>query len=162
MFVINQKVKELLKREAAFYNSSIHGITHWKTVERNGHYLAGFNSADTKVISYFAYFHDCMRENEGGDEEHGPRGAEFARKYRHLIDLTDRQFKQLTDACEGHTGGKRTECTTINTCWDADRLDLGRVGVCPGAEFLFSEEAKRIATLNDFAVLQGNKSQINE
>ena len=115
MFVINQKVRELLKRKSAFYNSRIHGISHWKTVERNGHYLAGFTLADTKVISYFAYFHDCMRENEGDDDEHGPRGAGFAEKYRGLIDLTERQFKQLTDACEGHTGGIRTECTTINT-----------------------------------------------
>jgi hypothetical protein len=29
MFMINQEVKELLKRESAFYNSRIHGITHW-------------------------------------------------------------------------------------------------------------------------------------
>jgi uncharacterized protein len=155
--MINNKVKELLKRESVFYNSRIHGIVHWKTVERNGHCLAGFNSADIKVISYFAYFHDCMRENEGDDEQHGLRGAAFAEKHRYLIDLTDRQFKQLTGACEGHTGGKGTACTTINTCWDADRLDLGRVGVSPGAEFLFSEEAKRIAILKDFAVLQSSK-----
>jgi uncharacterized protein len=154
--MINKKVIELLNRESAFYNSSIHGIAHWKTVERNGHYLAKFNSADIKVISYFSYFHDCMRENEGEDDKHGRRGAKFAEKFRSLIDLTDRQFKQLTDACEGHTDCKRAECTTINTCWDADRLDLGRVGISPSAEFLFNQEAKRIAILKDFIVLQGN------
>ena len=153
--MVNNKVKELLKRESAFYNSGIHGIAHWKTVERNGHYLAKFNSADIKVISYFSYFHDCMRENEGEDVKHGLRGAKFAEKSRNLIDLTDIQFKQLTDACKGHTYGKRPECITINTCWDADRLDIGRVGISPGAEFLFNEEAKRIAIQKDFAVLQG-------
>jgi uncharacterized protein len=25
---------------------------------------------------------------------------------------------------------------TIQTCWDADRLDLGRVGIKPAAQFL--------------------------
>ncbi len=145
----------MLKRESAFYDSVIHGIAHWKTVERNGHYLAKFNSADIKVISYFSYFHDCMRENECEDVKHGLRGAGFAEKSRNLIDLTDIQFKQLTDACKGHTYGKRPECITINTCWDADRLDIGRVGISPGAEFLFNEEAKRIAIQKDFAVLQG-------
>jgi len=155
IFMINNKVKELLKRESAFYNSVIHGIAHWKTVERNGHYLAKFNSADIKVISYFSYFHDCMRENEGEDVKHGLRGAKFAEKSRNLIDLTDIQFKQLTDACKGHTYGKRPECITINTCWDADRLDIRRVGISPSAEFLFNEEAKRIAIQKDFAVLQG-------
>jgi uncharacterized protein len=122
-------------------------------VERNGHYLADFNGADKKVISYFAYFHDCMRENEYEDSKHGLRGARFAEKHRKLIDFTEIQFKQLTDACKGHTYGTRPECVTINTCWDADRLDIGRVGITPSSEFLHSSEAKRIADREDFAVL---------
>jgi hypothetical protein len=28
-----------------------------------------------------------MRENEGEDDRHGLRGAKFAKKFRHLIDL---------------------------------------------------------------------------
>ncbi len=152
--MIKLEIIALLKKQSPFFTSSVHGINHWRTVERNGHYLADFNHADKKVISYFAYFHDCMRENEHSDPEHGLRGALFAYSLRKQIDLDDIQFKQLTDACKGHTYGTRPECVTINTCWDADRLDLGRVGKAPNSKFLHSAEAKRIADHDDFAVLQ--------
>ncbi|WP_457618890.1 hypothetical protein, partial [Lutibacter sp.] len=117
-----------LKKESAFYSSLIHGVKHWRQVEKNGLYLADFNHADKAVISYFAYLHDCMRENEDQDSDHGLRAALFAKQHRELIYLNKKQFQQLIEACEGHTNGKRPDCVTINTCWDADRLDLGRVG----------------------------------
>jgi uncharacterized protein len=36
----------------------------------------------------------------------------------------------LVRACSGHTGGtiEDDQDITVLTCWDADRLDLGRVG----------------------------------
>tara|TARA_B100000315_G_scaffold79959_1_gene73252 strand:- start:616 stop:768 length:153 start_codon:yes stop_codon:yes gene_type:complete len=43
---------------------------------------------------------------------------------------------------------------TIATCWDADRLDLGRVGADPNPKYLFSDEAKRIAQDSDFVILK--------
>jgi uncharacterized protein len=153
--MISQEVLSLLRKESEFFYSPIHGVKHWQTVERNAHYLASFNNADTQVLSYFAHFHDCMRENEGRDKGHGSRGALFAKKHRDLIPLNDIQFKQLTDACKGHTYGERPECITINTCWDADRLDLLRVGTIPDAKRLHNKEAKRIANESDFLVLGG-------
>ena len=36
---------------------------------------------------------------------------------------------------------------TIQTCWDADRLDLGRVGMMPDPRFLSTEIAKRRDTI---------------
>ncbi|MBL6985220.1 MAG: hypothetical protein ISR74_06460 [Candidatus Thioglobus sp.] len=151
--MIDQSVLDLLRKESLFFNSPIHGVKHWQTVERNAHYLAEFNDADSEVLSYFAYFHDCMRENEYRDRGHGPRAAVFAKQHRDLIPLNDIQFKQLTDACKGHTHGTRPECITINTCWDADRLDLLRVGIIPDANRLHNEEAKRIANEGDFLAL---------
>jgi len=62
--ITRPEIFDLLRRESNFFTSPIHGIYHWRTVERNGHYLAQHTGADTKVISYFAHFHDCMRENE--------------------------------------------------------------------------------------------------
>ena len=44
--------------EAKLSNSSIHGVSHWQTVERNGTYLCQFNSADIQVVQLFALFHD--------------------------------------------------------------------------------------------------------
>ena len=99
-----------------------------KTVERNGLYLSKFTGADKSVVSYFAYFHDCMRQNDQIDPDHGLRGAKFAKKHRSFIDLDDDQFEKLFYACEIHTDGKTTACETVNTCMDADRLDIGRVG----------------------------------
>ena len=31
---------------------------------------------------------------------------------------------------------------TVQTCWDADRLDLGRVGTTPKAEYLCTDAGK--------------------
>jgi uncharacterized protein len=39
-----------------------------------------------------------------------------------------------------HSGGEVSTNATIQTCWDSDRLDLGRVGIKPSAQYI-SEEA---------------------
>ncbi|MDP7033589.1 MAG: hypothetical protein QF752_03745 [Planctomycetota bacterium] len=82
---MNPKRIERLQIESPLFSSIIHGIGHWRVVKRNGHHLSQFNDADNEVISYFAYLHDCMRENEGEDPEHGLRGAQFAQRHRDLI-----------------------------------------------------------------------------
>jgi uncharacterized protein len=145
---------ERLKSESAFFDSDFHGIKHWRTVERNGLYLAAHTGADPMVVSYFAYLHDSMRENENEDPKHGPRAANFAKSIRKEINLSDGQFEQLILACSGHTFGRSSKCRTIMTCWDADRLDIGRVGITPDARYLFSDEAKRIAVAGDFSILE--------
>jgi len=152
-----QRVLNVLMRQSQLMNSPIHGIYHWRTVERNGHYLAQYTGADTKVISHFAHFHDCMRENENIDPKHGHRGAMFAAAHKGSLGLTEPQFEMLMRACKGHTYGQKTSCATVATCWDADRLDIGRVGITPNSNYLFSDEAKRIADKNDFMVLESYK-----
>jgi uncharacterized protein len=154
--VITNQVQELIEEHSTLlkFGSVFHGLDHWQRVERNALYLAQFNNADKKVLSYFAYLHDVMRENDGRDLGHGPRAAAFIMKYRDSFPLSDNQFKQLKDACKGHTVGQRPDCITINTCWDADRLDLGRVGITPDSKYLFNAEAKRIADENDYKVLE--------
>jgi len=142
-----------LKRTSKSYGSRIHGIKHWRTVERNGLYLAQFTGADPIVVSCFAFFHDCMRENDGHDPKHGARGAKFAKKIRRFLPLDDEQFGKLTEACCGHTEVISSSCPTIGTCWDADRLDLGRVSITPDSKFLSTDEAKRIADEDDLEIL---------
>ena len=152
--MITKDILDFLAIESTFYNSHIHGIHHWRTVERNGLYLCQFNNADPSVISYFAYFHDCKRENENSDNEHGPRATEFLKLHRSKIDLTDGQFKQLCRACSGHTFGSLATDITIATCWDADRLDLDRVGVVRNPKYFTAKEAKRIVIEDDNKVLR--------
>ncbi|WP_199186981.1 hypothetical protein [Blastopirellula marina] len=53
----------------------------------------------------------------------------------------------LYQACAGHTTGLTHDDITVRTCWDADRLDLGRVGVTPHPSRLCTDFAKRPATI---------------
>lgn len=122
-----------------------HGIAHWARVLENGRRLASETGAIIEVVELFAVLHDARRINEGTDPDHGPRAAEFAeelRSYR-LFELPDSEFHLLHRACSGHTHERTHPDITIQTCWDADRLDLGRVGITPDPRFLSSSAAKR-------------------
>jgi uncharacterized protein len=121
-----------------------HGVSHWARVLENGLRLGETTGADIEVVSLFAVLHDSRRINEGHDPNHGPRAAVFATELRGTIfDLDDHQFSLLTRACEGHTHERTHPDITIQTCWDSDRLDLGRVGIQPHPSRLCTEMAKR-------------------
>ena len=113
------------------FESKLHGLTHWQQVERNGLLLASEIGADTMVVRLFALFHDSKRANDGIDITHGARGAEFAKECfeEHRLDISQEQFDKLYHACKFHTTEHRSGDATIDTCYDADRLDLGRVSI---------------------------------
>jgi uncharacterized protein len=121
-----------------------HGVAHWARVLENGLRLAEETGAQVEVVRLFAVLHDSRRVNEGTDPGHGPRAAEFARTLRgRLFDLSDHEFRLLHRACAGHTHERTHPDVTIQTCWDADRLDLGRVGITPRPGRLCTGVAKR-------------------
>jgi uncharacterized protein len=125
-----------------------HGIAHWARVLENGLRLAGETGAVVEVVALFAVLHDCRRVNEHRDPEHGPRAAEFATSLRgRLFDLPDHEFGLLYRACHGHTHERTHPDVTIQTCWDADRLDLGRVGITPHPSRLCTGAARRPETI---------------
>jgi len=126
---------------------SIHGEAHWRRVEHNGLHLATRTGADVVVVRLFALFHDSRRQNEFTDPAHGLRGAEFAASLRGILfDIADDRFAILHAACAGHTDGLHHEDPTIGTCWDADRLDLGRVGAKPQTKFMSTDFGRDLAT----------------
>ncbi|QEG24433.1 HD domain-containing protein [Mariniblastus fucicola] len=127
---------------------SIHGPRHWNRVLQFGLKIAEESGADLMVVKLFALFHDSRRENDGHDPEHGFRGAEFAKELRSAgkFSLDDAQFEKLHYACHWHTDQHHHDDVTIGTCWDADRLDLGRVYITPDPKFLNTAAAKRAAT----------------
>jgi uncharacterized protein len=126
---------------------SVHGPDHWRRVERNACILAARTGAIVPVVRLFALFHDSRRENDGYDSDHGRRGAEFAAKVRgSWFQLPDDQFELLRYACVLHTDGHHHEDPTIGTCWDADRLDLGRVGMIPDPSYMSTAFGAEIAT----------------
>ena len=121
-----------------------HGISHWARVWKNGMRLAEETGAREEVVGYFALFHDARRFNERTDPEHGQRGADLAARWRgEFFDLSDEDFDLLYAACECHTDGWTEADITVETCWDADRLDLGRVGIEPLPRYLCTQVAKR-------------------
>lgn len=122
-----------------------HGVHHWARVYENGLRVADANGADREVVALFALFHDSRRMNEHRDHGHGERGAELARSLREsLVQLADHRFDLLAEACRLHTNGHTTSDPTLAACWDADRLDLGRVGIRPRTELLSSEVAREL------------------
>jgi uncharacterized protein len=125
-----------------------HGIAHWARVLENGLRLAGETGANVEVVRLFAVLHDSRRVSEAADPDHGPRAAEFARTLRgRLFDLADHDFRRLDRACAGHTHERTHPDVTIRTCWDADRLDLGRVGIMPHPSRLCTQVARRPGTI---------------
>jgi uncharacterized protein len=126
-----------------------HGVAHWARVLENGLRIAAETGANVEVVSLFAVLHDARRINEGADPLHGSRGAALAVDMRGRdFDLDDREFQLLFLACEGHTHERTHPDVTIQTCWDADRLDLGRVGITPQPSRLCTEVAKRPEIIN--------------
>jgi uncharacterized protein len=126
----------------------IHGIRHWTRVRENGHRLARHTGANKQIVELFAFLHDCCRENDRSDPGHGERAAEFALTLRGtLLHLSDEEFAQLFEAIRDHELGRTSGEITVLTCWDADRLDLGRVRKRPNPKYLCTEFAKRKSTI---------------
>lgn len=112
-----------------------HGVRHWDRVAKFGEMLFT-EGADRDVIMAFAYLHDAERKNNGEDIEHGKRASALIDTIRHsqLYFLNDSQIAKLKRACELHTVEHRTGDITIDICFDADRMDLLRVGIRPLAD----------------------------
>ena len=136
-----------------------HGLPHWERVERNGLLLAT-DEVSTTVVRLFAYLHDKWRIDNWEDLEHGKRAAEHLLKLRKtlLIELAEEEFELLLKACELHTVCHKTGNITIDTCFDADRLDLLRVGIVPNPEKMATERGAYYAkNLYEFHTAIGEK-----
>jgi uncharacterized protein len=121
--------------------SEDHGPEHWRRVAQNGEYLAALTQgADWHVIVAFAALHDSQRHNEYVDPEHGRRAAELANRLD--LGLSLPQLAMVRYACEHHDQGLLTIDPTVGCCWDADRLDLPRVGIEPNPALLSTQAAR--------------------
>ena len=141
-------------KDTSVEHSSIHGPDHWARVERNGLHVAQKTGADTTIVQLFAVFHDCMRQNDHIDPGHGRRGAEYATQIKNeLINIPPDDFDKFYYACEWHTDKIETDDVTIAACWDADRLDLGRVGFILDPLYMNSKPAQEMAKRDDISVL---------
>jgi uncharacterized protein len=141
------RVRPYAKRAFILGEHSIHGRWHWEKVERNAVWLSDHTpGSDQLVARLFAALHDCKRQNENRDPEHGDRSAAFA---QHLYDkgvlkeLKPKQLELLKEACRLHEKGMTSTDPTLGVCWDSDRLDLIRVNIIPDPKFFSTDAAKK-------------------
>ena len=145
-----KKLIEAIKDQYTLNWYGIHGIYHWGRVYANGLRLAQVTGAKVNVVKLFAIFHDAGRLNDGIDNAHGSRGAKLAEEFRgKYFDLPEDEFEILLSACNDHTvAHHKHNDITIQTCFDADRLDLARVGKIPDPKFLCTDMAKKPDTIS--------------
>jgi uncharacterized protein len=138
----------MVEQQFLLDKTSIHGPAHWRRVEEFGLKLASHSGADVVIVRLFSVFHDSCRWDDGCDPGHGRRGGQLARETAgKLFALDSARLEILVEACNFHADGKVSRHPTIGTCWDADRLDLARCGICPRPEMLSTELAREKETI---------------
>lgn len=146
--MINKKLLKRIKKDYKLEWVGTHGIEHWTRVNSNGLLLAGETGANVIVVNLFAYLHDSCRLNEWTDSDHGRRAAIYAATLHDegLFKLSADDLCSLCRAIELHADGLTEDNVTVQTCWDADRLDLGRVGIRPDPQYLCTKAAKKLVS----------------
>jgi uncharacterized protein len=123
-------------------DSQIHGLQHLKNVERFGLIMANRNGADKMLVSLFAYLHDARRHTDNDDPDHGKRAALLLDELleEDVFTLSKIQRMNLAHALAWHNSFEaKSHDITVQTCWDADRLDLWRAGIEPNPKFMFTD-----------------------
>jgi uncharacterized protein len=99
----------------------IHGVSHWTRVrEGSSAWRSGPGKGGSSTVR--RYGSSAVQESAGSPEL-------AARLRGTLFTLPDADFAQLQEACIFPTDGLLDAEATIQTCWDADRLDLPRVRI---------------------------------
>ncbi len=126
-----------------------HGHAHWARVSNHGIAVARSLALSPLVPYVFGMVHDSQRHHEGLDPQHGPRAAAFVQRERdtlfHFLD--DEQIQLLCHACEDHSEGMIDGPALVRAAWDSDRLDLGRVQICPDPDLLCTDYARTPAVI---------------
>jgi uncharacterized protein len=156
-----EDIKKIAIEAFVMDKDSIHGVHHWEEVYNNGMMLALQPGVDKLVVGLFAYLHDCKREDDHQDPEHGDRAADFVvwlRNWGKLDQMTHTQYHKLWTAClQHHKGVVETEDITIGACFDADRIELIRCGMVPKAELMSTPMGIRIAQkIQDLQTFRGH------
>ncbi len=141
--MIPSELIAFLRNEFQLDWHGIHGAGHWARVRYNGLLIACRNGANIQVVELFAFLHDARRLDDGRDPFHGERAATLVRELDgRFFSLAPEELRLLERACRDHSDGRVEADITIQTCWDADRLDLGRIGIIPNPDYLSTDEAR--------------------
>jgi uncharacterized protein len=144
----------LIRSEFKIDWHGIHGANHWARVLHHGKNVGALRKADLMVVELFGFLHDSCRLNDGRDPQHGARAAEFTHGiHGAYFQLDAKQLDKLCYAMKHHSGGEVSTDATIQTCWDSDRLDLGRVGIYPSPQYLSQEASLFIDLAHDWSIV---------
>lgn len=112
-------------------HSVVHGETHWCRVAWTGVRIGQHSpGCDLALVALFGLLHDSMRWHDEADPAHGERAGDLARRLNDsVLGLSADRIDLLDAACYAHAFGDTSYDATVGTCWDADRLDLWRVGL---------------------------------
>jgi uncharacterized protein len=151
--------------------SSIHGPAHWSRVRRFGALLAereDLPEAARTCVEIFAWVHDLARLDDGGGNQHAHDGAYSIDEVVPAVFgiLPAVQLETIRTAVLYHSDGMVAEhaaadglldhldgprdviVRTIGCSWDADRLDLPRVGIQPAPEFMSTAGWREVLALS--------------
>jgi uncharacterized protein len=141
-------------RQLAWHVSDLHGVAHWARVSRFGAGLSAglhLSPAYRECVEIFAWTHDLARIDDGGGNDHARDGARYfdtytAKVFPHLTHVQQDFIRTAIyhhadgiSAEEGwhqgwftHLEGEKADILNVmGCCWDADRLDLLRLGIEP-------------------------------
>ena len=95
------------------------------------------------------YSYDTLWRNERRDPpSHGRRAARYAKSLRCVwFDLSSKEMDLQKETLKYHSEGYTEADITVQVFRDADRLDLGRVGIKPAPHRLCTASAKSVDVL---------------
>ena len=141
--VLMPELIAVIRAQFALEWNGIHGIERWERVRENGLRLAQITGANPTVVERFAHLHDSRRLDDWEDAGHGARAAIYLQTLRgRHFEISEEELGLLSYACQPHSDGLMEGDVTVQTCWDADRLDLGRVGIRPDPRYLCTPAAR--------------------
>ncbi len=166
--------REILRKLVglARYPSQIHGPAHWARVRHFGALLAEAEDlppAARTCVEVFAQIHDLAREDDGGGNQHAIDGASYMDEVVSAVfsgQLSPDQVETVRAAIRYHSDGMVAQqasedglfeglgwprdllVRTVGCCWDADRIDLLRVGIHPAHEFMSTSGWRDVLALS--------------
>jgi uncharacterized protein len=143
------EVERTCRPYCASHGTFIHGLPHLRQVAYVAARLAACEGADWMQAMVGGFLHDCARKDDGGGQEHAFESARVAKVVlgRHYSNM---DVQRLLYAISHHAGGSTTQDPLIGSIWDADRLDLVRLGAEIDQGLLSTVHARRLVRLKAF------------
>jgi uncharacterized protein len=170
---MNKSAAQILRAVHPFarFESVLHGPAHWARVHRFAKVLLRREQVPAEAqtcVLLFAWLHDLAREDDEGTRTHAVDGATQLDRILPAIDepLSVDQREILRGAIHYHSDGMLAHeavqaglfervtwptdlvALTVACCWDADRLDLPRVGIAPDPALMSTSSWRDVQLLS--------------